>query len=449
MFFIFDMKTFNKSLVTIALLLLFMMPVLKLSAQTLWTLEDCTRYALEHNLQIQQALNSAETSKINTKQNREALFPSLTFSSQQQLGFQKVESQSYGSFDSQAKNPSYSGSYGLQASVTLFNGGANWNQLKQSRLDQQSSELEAEITANGIQVRLIEAYYQILYAHESVLTNEEIVAVAEKELERASARQEVGKISKVEVTQMQSQLEQNRYQLVQAQNTKAANILSLKQLLQLPPDSDFAVDLRSFSSEDVLALLPSVEEAEEMALSNLPDMRAADLKVKSSEMQLKIAKAGYSPTVSLNAGVSTNNGNTLAGTFADQVKNHLYSSIGVSLSVPIYDRRQTRSTIDKAKIQLSNQLLEEENTRLELQNTIASLHLDIQAAQARYKSAVKSEESAKQTFEIMDERYGVGLESMVDLLTEKNNYLKARQETLQSKFTALLNQEILKFYTGQ
>lgn len=425
------------------------LPTATLSAQKAWTLADCTAYALEHNIQVQQANNSTESSRVDVKQYREALFPSLTFTTQQNLNFQKVESQSYGSFDSQAKNPTYNGNYGLQASMTLFNGGANWRQLKQSKLAEQASELESEITVNNIQVRLIEAYYQILYAHESVATNEEIVAASERELERAKARMAVGKVSQVEVTQMQSQLEQNRYSLVQAKNTEASNILSLKQLLQLSPDAEFAVDYRSFSTDDVMALIPSVGEAEEAALLNLPNIRAAELKTQSQEMQVKIAQGGYYPTVSLNAGVSTTNSNAFSGSFGSQVKNHLNSSVGVSLQMPIYDRRQTRSQVDKAKIQLANQLLEEENTRLELENTISTLHLDIQAAQARYQSAVVSEESARQSFEIMDERYGVGLESMQDLLTEKNNYLKAKQETLQSKFTALLNQEVLKFYMGR
>lgn len=444
------MTFFNKSLILCSMVALATTQVGQLSAQQrVMTLSDCIDYALEHNLQIQQAHNSIESAKVDVKQNREALFPSLTFSTQQNMGFQKIESQSYASFDAQAKNPSYSGSYGLQSSVTLYNGGANWRQLQQSRLDQQSSELSAEVTANEIQVRIINAYYQILYAHESVATNEEIVALAERELERSKVRQEVGKVSAVEVTQMQSQLEQNRYQLVQARNTEASNILTLKQLLQLSPDTDFAVDYRSFADEDIMALLPTMADIEEMAMANLPNLRAAELKVKSQELAVKIAKGGYLPTVSLNAGVNTSNGNTLTGSFGDQLENHLSANIGLSMSVPIYDRRQTRSSVDRAKIQLANQLLDQENTRLDLQNTLSTLYLDIQAAQARYQSAVTSEESARQTFQIMDERFGVGLETMVDLLTEKNNYLKAKQETLQSKFTALLNLEILNFYIGK
>lgn len=426
-----------------------MMSGLPAMAQQTWTLEDCTNYALEHNISIQQSKNSVESAKVNVKQSRSSLFPSLSFNTNQSLNFQKVESQSYGSFDSKATNPTYNGSYNLSANVTLFNGGANWRQLKQSEIDQESTTLEAEITANNIQVRLIEAYYQILYAHESVLTNEEIVALAERELERAQARKEVGSISQVEVAQMQSQLEQNRYQLVQAKNTEASNILTLKQLLQLSIDADFAIDYRSFSNDEILSEIPSVGEVASMAMDNLPNIHSAELKRKSAEMQVKIAEGGYLPTISANAGVSTNNGNTFDDSFGKQIKNHLSSSVGLSLSLPIIDGRQTRSQVEKAKIQLANQLLEEENTRLELENTMASLHLDILAAQARYQSAMASEESARQTFEIMDERFGVGLESMVDLLTEKNNYLKARQETLQSKFTALLNQEVLKFYTGQ
>lgn len=418
-------------------------------AQKQWTLDDCIQYAQEHNLQIQQAKNSAESAKVDVKQYREALFPSLTFNSQQGLNFQKVESQNMGSFDTEATNPTYNGSYSLQTNLTLYNGGANWRQFEQSRIAEQAQQLEVEKTTNNIQVQLIQAYYQILYAQESVTTNAEIVAAAERELERAKARQQVGKVSQVEVTQMQSQLEQNRYQLVQAQNTVAANILTLKQLLQLSPDTEFDVDYRSFSSDVVLTLLPTVAEAEERTLANLPNLKAAELQVKSSEMQVKIAKGNYYPTVSLNAGVSTSSSNAFSGEFGSQIKNHLNGSLGLSVSVPIYDRRQTRSQVDKARIQLSNQQIELENTRIDLQNKVSTLHLDIEAAQARYRSALISEESARQTFEIMDERYGVGLESMLDLLTEKNNYLKARQETLQSKFTALLNLEVLKFYMGE
>lgn len=417
-------------------------------AQKQWTLDDCIQYAQEHNLQIQQAKNSAESARVDVKQYREALFPSLTFNSQQGLNFQKVESQNMGSFDTEATNPTYNGSYSLQTNLTLYNGGANWRQLEQSRIAEQAQQLEVEKTSNNIQVQLIQAYYQILYAQESVTTNEEIVAAAKRELERAKARQQVGKVSQVEVTQMQSQLEQNRYQLVQAQNTVAANILTLKQLLQLSPDTEFDIDYRSFSSDDVLTLLPTVAEAEERTLANLPNLKSAELQVKSSEMQVKIAKGSYYPTVSLNAGVSTSSSNAFSGEFNSQIKKHLNGSLGLSVSVPIYDRRQTRSQVDKARIQLSNQQIELENTRIELQNQVSTLHLDIEAAQARYRSAIVSEESARQTFEIMDERYGVGLESMLDLLTEKNNYLKARQETLQSKFTALLNLEVLKFYMG-
>lgn len=417
-------------------------------AQKQWTLDDCIQYAQEHNLQIQQARNSAESAKVDVKQYREALFPSLTFNSQQGLNFQKVESQNMGSFDTEATNPTYNGSYSLQTNLTLYNGGANWRQFEQSRIAEQAQQLEVEKTTNNIQVQLIQAYYQILYAQESVTTNAEIVAAAERELERAKARQQVGKVSQVEVTQMQSQLEQNRYQLVQAQNTVAANILTLKLLLQLSPDTEFDIDYRSFSSDDVLTLLPTVAEAEERTLANLPNLKSAELQVKSSEMQVKIAKGSYYPTVSLNAGVSTSNSNAFSGEFGSQIKNHLNGSLGLSVSVPIYDRRQTRSQVDKARIQLSNQQIELENTRIDLQNQVSTLHLDIEAAQARYRSALISEESARQTFEIMDERYGVGLESMLDLLTEKNNYLKARQETLQSKFTALLNLEVLKFYMG-
>lgn len=419
------------------------------SAQKTWSLSDCLVHALNNNIQIQKAELTAESSEVDVKQSRAALFPQLTFQTSQQLGFQKVETQSYSSFDAKVVNPTYTGSYGVNMNVTLYDGLSNINQLKQSRLQHQSDLYSAQMTANNVQQQIIQSYYQILYAHESVLTNEEIVAVASRELERTLAKLEVGKCSKLDVAQMESQYQQNMYQLVNARNQEQADILSLKQLLQLDTDADFAIDYRSFSDDDVLALTPSVAEAQQMALDYLPEMRSAELGVQTADLQARIAKAGYQPTVSLNAGVTTSNGNTYTGDFTQQVKDHLHESVGLSVSVPLWDGRRTRSSVDKAKLQQSNAALAQEDTRLQVCNTIASLHLDILSAQARYESAVTKEASARESFELMEQRYNIGLESVVDLLTEKNNYLQARQETLQSKFTALLNLRLMDFYTGR
>lgn len=418
-------------------------------AQDAWTLSDCINYAMEHNLQILQGRNSLESAEVDVKQAKAALFPSLTFGTQQSLGFQKVESQSYGSFDSKATNPTYNGSYNLQGNVTLYDGGNNWLSIKKSKLAVQTQELDNEKTANDIRVRIIQAYYQVLYAHESVLTNKETVALSEREFARTEARYSAGKGNKVDVAQMESQLQQSRYQLTQAETTEQENILTLKQLLQIAPSASFAIDYKEYGDEAILAPIPSIEESEQQAVSYLPDMKAADMRVKNAEMQIRMAKSGYQPTVSLNAGISTNNGNAIVGSFGNQLKDHLYGTVGLSLQMPIYDKRSTRSQVEKAKIQLTDTQLNHENTLLDLRNTIASLHLDIVSAQSRYRSAVASENAALQSYQMTQERYGVGLETLIDMLTEKNNYLKAKQETLQSKYMALLNIELLKCYTGQ
>lgn len=433
----------------LSLILLTLSLVPTLYAQQHWTLDQCVSYALENNLQVKQAQNTVLTSEADVKQARAALFPSLTFGTNQSLGFQKAETQSFATFDSKVKNPTYSGSYNLSANVTLYDGGANWRTLQQSKLQREASTLQAEQMANNVEVQIIQAYYQILYAHESVETNREIVAVAQQELDRTKAKVEIGKGTQVDVAQMESQYQQNVYQLVTAQNQETANVLSLKKLLQLDPASDFSIDYRHYSDDDILALIPSLAEAEMMALSHLPNLRAAELGVKSAQIQTKIAKAGYLPNISLNAGISSGNGNTLPGGFISQVTDHMRENIGLNLSLPIYDNRRTRTAIDRAKVQLSNALINQEDVRLQVQNTIASLHLDIQSAQARYQSAVATESSARQSFELMEERYNVGLETVIDLLTKKNEYLRSRQETLQSKYTALMDLSLLNFYLGR
>ncbi len=414
-----------------------------------WSLDDCIAYARENNISVKQAQLSALSSEVDVTQSKAALFPTLSFSTSQQLGFQKVESQDVATNTTGAKNPTYTGSYGINANVTLFNGGANWRTVKSSRLSHEADVLNAEKTANSIEQQIIRAYYQILYAHEAVATNEEIVKVAEKELTRTQELLKVGKGSKVDVAQMESQYQQNQYSLVNARNTEAADILALKQLLQLGTSDDFAIDYATYGTSDVMELIPSVEDAQAQALANLPDVKAAEVNVQVAEMQAKIAAGSYYPTLSLNGSVTTSNGNTYSGDFTQQVKDHLHETIGLSLSVPIWDGYKTKASVSKARYNVANAELNLADTRLQLNNTIADLHLDIQSAQSRYQSAVTSEAAARESFELMEGRFNVGLESIIDLLTEKNKYLQAKQETLQSKYTALLNLRLLDFYTGK
>ncbi|MBR0036129.1 MAG: TolC family protein [Bacteroidales bacterium] len=423
-------------------------------AQKSWSLAECISYAKDNNIQIQQAAQSALSSEEDVKTNKAAFFPSLTFSTShnwywtQQNGSTITTGTGANSQVQTSTNPTYNGSYNLNLSVTLYDGLSNVNTLKKSKLDHQSDIYSAEMTANNVEIQIIQAYYQILYAHESVLTNEEILKVAERELERTKAKLEVGKGSKLDVAQMESQYQQNYYNLVNARNTEASNILNLKQLLQLDNSADFQIDYQSFSDDDVLAIAPSVEEAQQLALTHLPDMKAAELDVQSAELAVKIAKSSYQPTLSLMAGVSTSNNNRSSDTYGTQLGDNMNESVGLNLSVPIWDGRRTRSSVNKAKIAQTTATLNQSDTRLQICNTISTLHLDILSAQARYESAVKSEASAKESFELMEERFNVGLESVIDLLTEKNSYLQARQETLQSKFTSLLNLRLMDFYTG-
>lgn len=432
----------------VALLALLPLGATTVQAQTDWSLDRCVQYALDNNLSVQRAQQNIANAEASVRQARAALFPSLTFNTTQQMGFQKVETQSYTTIDARTKNPTYSGTYNLNASVTLFDGGSNWRTLQQNKVTREAERLNAEVTENSIESQIIEAYYKILYAHESVSTNQAVVELAERELARTEALLALGKGTKVDVAQMESQLQQNRYQLVTAQNTEAQNILALKQLLMLDPSEPFNIDYIGYDSDEVMAPLPSLADAEQMALAHLPNMRQAQLNVRSAELSTSIAKGGYWPTLSLNAGISSGNGNTYKGGFISQITDHMRENVGVTLSMPILDNRRTRTLVDKAKIQHSNALIDLEDTRLNVQNTIAKLHLDTMSAQARYQSAVANETSARQSFEMMEERHQVGLSTVVELLTQKNQYLQAVQETLQSKYTALLNLRMLRFYTG-
>jgi outer membrane protein len=407
-----------------------------ISAQEhVWSLDSCITYARANNIQVQKSELQTQQAEESLKEAKAALFPSLTASTSQG-----------GSFSHTGDN-AYNASYGLNAGMTLFNGGKNVQNIRRQRLTLESQQYEHLYTANSIELSIIKAYYQIMYARESVLTNREVVATSEQQLERTKELFKVGRISKVELAQMESQYQSDLYQLVLAENTEAQNILNLTQLLQLPVDAEFAIEP---AGKDVTpGIVPDKNEVIQIALSTLPELKAAQTNIKGAELDVKMAKAEYWPTVSLNASASTSNSSTGLQSTGKQLNNNLGEYVGVNVSIPIFDNRSRKTKVNKANLSLKDSELTYDNTVLDITNTIAQLHLDAVSASARYQAAQASLASAKESYSLVEEKYNLGMQTPVDLLVEKDSYLSALQEQLQSKYTALLDLRLLEFYMNR
>ena len=418
-----------------------------------WDLQSCIDYAKEQNITIRKNRITAASTQIDVKTAKAAMFPSLSFSTGQQVvnrPYQETSSRVSGSeIISSNSKTSYNGNYGLNASWTLYNGNKRLKTIQQEKLNNQMAELDVATSENNIQESIAQVYIQILYAAESVKVNESTLQVSIAQRDRGQELLNAGSIAKSDFAQLEAQVSTDRYQLVTAQATLEDYKLQLKQLLELDGENEMNIYLPTLSDENVLAPLPTKRDVYISALSLRPEIEASKLNVEASELGINIAKSSYFPTISLSAGIGTNHTSGSDFTFGEQVKNGWNNSIGVSVSVPIFNNRQTKSAVQKAKLQRETSMLNLLDEQKNLYKAIEGLWLDANTAQQRYVAAQEKLRSTQTSYELVSEQFNMGMKNTVELLTEKNNLLSAQQETLQAKYMAILNAQLLKFYQGE
>jgi outer membrane protein len=253
----------------------------------------------------------------------------------------------------------------------------------------------------------------------------------------------------VELAQLEAQVSTDEYQLVTAQTALQNYKLQLKQLLELDCADEMNVQIVEIDDASVLATLPDKLDVYEAALAQRPEIQSSKLNIESAALGVKVAKAGYIPTVSMTAGIGTNHTTGSDFTFTEQVKNGWNNTAGLSVSVPIFNNRQTKSAVQKAKLQQETSQLDLQDKQKALYKSIEGYWLEAVNSQQRYAAAEKKQQSAQTSFELVSQQFDLGMKNIVELLTEKNTLLSARQETLQAKYMAVLNAQLLKFYQGE
>ena len=417
-----------------------------------WDLQTCIDYALSHNITIRRDRISAESSEEDLKTSRSALFPTLNASVGQRIvNRPNTTSGTIISGDnittSQSKT-SYNGTYGIDANWTLYNGGKRLNTIRQNELNQRIASLAVAESENSIQESIAQTYVQILYAAEAVKVNEATLQTSQAQYERGKQLHEAGSLSKADLAQLEAQVSNDRYQVVTAEATLQDYRLQLKQLLELDGEQEMELYLPQLGDDAALAPLPAKADVFRAALALRPEIESSKLSVDAADLDIKIAHSGYIPSISLTAGIGSTNANGNDFTFTEQIKQNWNNSLGVTLSIPLFDGRQTKSAIRKAKLQKQSSQLDLMDRQKELYRTIETLWLDARSAQQQYEAARAQVQSTETSFALVSEQFDLGMKNTVELLTEKNNLLMARQQLLQAKYMAILNRQLLNFYQG-
>ena len=420
-------------------------------AQKQWTLQQCIDYAMENNVTLQKQKLTKESATEDLKGAKAALLPTLSASTNQSVGYQpwKDSGMSYvtnGTVNTKVDKTSYNGSYSLSGQWTVWDGNKKLNTIKLDRLAEESAELQTQETANSIQERIAQIYAQILYLDENVKVNEQMLETSKKNEERGKEMLAVGKMSKADLAQLSAQRSNDEYAIVEAKSQLMNYKLQLKQLLEITDEERFDVVIPEISEDHILAAIPEMQKVYEQALLNRPEIERSQLAIKSSGMNVKIAKAGWLPSVNLTGGVTTSTNSLSSTGWGSQMKSNMTSSLGVGVTVPIYDGRSTKTAVNKAKIKQLQAQLDLQDQQKTLYSDIQEFWLNAWTNQEKYQAAKSSVESAQQSYDLLSEQFRLGLKNIVELMTGKDNLLSAQQSQLQSKYLALYNQQMLQFY---
>ncbi|HEY5406717.1 MAG TPA: TolC family protein [Ginsengibacter sp.] len=439
-----------KKIITIIPLLLVFLPVFIFAQDSTlmhlpanWSLEECIKYAKQNNIQINSLRLNTSAAEEDVKQSKAAALPNLSGTVSQSLLNGKSANVTTGSFQ---PNTNFSSSYGVSSSLTLYNGGYIKNNIKYDQLALQSSNLSVQETENDITLSITQAYLNILLAGENITYLKELLATSQEQLKQGQQRFDAGSLARKDFVQLEAQVASDQYNLVNANNSYRLNVVTLKQILQLP--SSYTLTINVPDTIIVDHSYPALDSAQNAAQSARPEVKNSELGIQLAQTNLELIKAAAKPTVSVGAGLATNYSGNQNYKYPSQLDNNFYQSLGVTLGIPIYSRRVNKTNIAKAQIQIKQASLSLLNTQTVLNQEVEQAYINLQNAQAQYAAATEQLKANEESYKITTAELSLGAINILDLQLQKNLYVQALQAFTQAKYTAVLYNKIYSFYTG-
>ena len=419
-----------------------------------WTLKDCIDYAIQNNISLQKTRLQMLSTKEDVKQAQAELLPSLSFSTSQNVNYNpwpetNRATVTNGYVETSVDKVYYNGSYGLNLNWTVWNGNRNRNQLKLDKITAEQAELDSATTANSIQEQIAQLYVQILYSADAVDVCKQSLETSSMNEARGKEFVNVGKMSKADLAQLTAQRAKDEYSLVEAESNLKNYKRQMRQLLQITSEEEFDVAMPTSTDEMAMETIPTLTSVYTAALDSRPEIKNAQLGIDGSELSIKMAKAQRMPTIGFNASAMTNTTSMSSKEWGTQLKNNFSTGAGVTLSIPIFYNRQSKTAIRKAKIQQQQYQLDLQDKQTTLYSTIENYWLQATTNQSKFRAAKANTTSAQESYDLLSEQFRLGLKNAVELMTGKTNLLTAQQNELQSKYLTILNMNMLDFYKGK
>lgn len=452
------------------------------SAQEKWSLEKCINYAIENNIQVKIQELSSKNANASYLKSKMSFLPNLNGSAGQNYSIGRSIDPLTNQF---AENNVSSNNFSLSSSITLFNGFQNINTLKQSSLNFQAGLEDLQKAKNDISLNIASAFLQILFSDELVYVAQNQVELSKEQAERNKKLYEAGSIAQGNYLEMQSQLASDEMQLVTAENQLSMSYLTLNQLLELGFTDSFNIEKPLIHEPETSFTFTTPEEIFQEAIQKLPQIKSAELRMKSAEKGLAIARGYRSPRLTLSGVYSTGYssqrqsvtgmslgtpvvtgfaidglGNQLdvysptysynysTPSFNNQLKDNTSKSLSFGLSIPIFNNWQTNYSVSSAKINVLNYKYSYDLAEKQLQKEIQQAYADATASIKKYLAAKKSVTASQESFRYIQQKFDVGMINTVDFNLAKNNLAKARSELIKAKYEYVFRIKILDFYRG-
>lgn len=410
--------------------------------ERIWTLEQCVKHAMDHNLSVKQSEYNIELQQTDLEQAQYQFLPTVSGSAGLGLGF----------LSPKINDTSLNNNFGVSASSTLYNGNRNRFAVESAKKQLEISSLDTEVLKNDLAIQVVNAYLNVLYNRESVKIAQDQVLVSQQLLDRMNELVEAGVNARNDLYQAEANLATNEESLVSAQNNLEIALLDLSQLLQVPYKNFDVADVNIDISKAVLKYNNS-DIIYDKAMEWRPEIMAAEKQIENADILIKSAESGKLPVVSASYNFGTGyfydfDAALTQPNYFNQIKDGINNSLGVSLSVPIFDRFNTKQSTQRARIQRDITEINLENQKVMLRTEIERAYLDALTSLKTLEAAKKSVEAQNEAFRTAEERYNLGVMTSYDFEQVRNQLVQAQSSYIRAKYNYIFRSKFLEIYYG-
>lgn len=401
-----------------------------------FSLGDCLRFAQANSYERKSMELTGKTLETTYEQSKQQRLPNLNASVGQNI-------------NNNENGWSTSGNVGVGSSVTIYQGGNINNTIEQNRLNMERNEVQLERYDNQLATQILQSFLTILGNQELLNYQQEVLNTSREQVKQGRARHRVGAILESDLLLLEAQYYSDSNNVVDTRINIDNNLLDLKVLLSMNPSDELEIIAPDTDNlDDLKASLPTEEEAVSLAMEYMPDLRMGNYDIRLAEKSVDMARGNYFPSISANANVG------MGVLSYDSEGNHKWyntptESAGISMSIPIYSRGQTKANVKKSRIALEQAQLDYEQSALTVRQTVVQAYRNVVAAYNAYKVSQLKEEAYGKSFNAFNTQYQYGVITTVELLQQQNNYLNALNSYIQNKYSLLMKRKILDVYMGK